>query len=136
MNVTSITWDMVVLVVGVVLCALAGYNTFATARKNRREEEARRNQPTAASIREIMGTLESHASKLASDKARLDNIDRVLNEMQADSRDIHAAQEALCYGVQSLLEHALHNGNDGEMQSASKELNRYLRSRRFAHDEE
>ena len=54
-------------------------------------------------------------------------------EVQADASDMHAAQQALCYGVQSLLEHALHNGNDTEMQSASKELNRYLRSRKFSY---
>lgn len=119
----------------VILCVLAGYNTFATARKNRRDEVDRRNRPDQEQIRQILEKLDNHARKLAADNERLGNLERTVNDVLADTRDMHAAQEALCYGVQVLLEHALHNGNDNEMQSASRELNRYLRSRRFEHAE-
>lgn len=84
-------------------------------------------------MKEINDAINGINDRLTNDKIRLDNLDRDMCQVKADASDMHAAQQALCYGVQSLLEHALHNGNDTEMQSASKELNRYLRSRKFSY---
>ena len=74
MNIQNVTWEMVVSCIGLILIVLAGYNTYSTARKNRREELERKNQPSLATTAQILDTLKSHADKLANDKARLDNL--------------------------------------------------------------
>ena len=126
---------MVVTCFAVILCILAGYNTFSTARKNRRDEEERRNKPNQDVVNELREILEKHGTWLANDKARIESLERTVSELLTDTRDMRAGQEALCFGIQTLLDHALHNGNTDEMTQASKELNRYLRSRRVIHDE-
>lgn len=56
---------------------------------------------------------------LANDKARLDQHERVID-------DLKKGQRVICLGVQELLEHELHNGNAEEMKKASNNINRYL----------
>lgn len=41
-------------------------------------------------------------------------------------QDMKNGQKEICYGVQALLNHALHNGNSDEMKAASDNINKWL----------
>ena len=62
-------------------------------------------------------------------RARIDDLERRVSAHDADIADLHAGQSALCRGVQALLEHELHNGNDDEMRAASDSIGKWLRTR-------
>ena len=112
----NITADKLILAIGTMLVLLGAYNTFYTTRKNIREEKNQQNKPMdtlAVNIAEIN-------RKLDTDKRRLDGHE----ERLASLRD---GLMVTCAGVQALLEHELHNGNADEMQSASKEIDNWLR---------
>jgi hypothetical protein len=51
------------------------------------------------------------------------------NRLEKDSlqlQDMKNGQKEICYGVQALLNHALHNGNSDEMKAASDNINKWL----------
>lgn len=112
----SITADKLLLAVGVLLTLLGAYNTFSNARKNIRDERKHNEAPTAA----ISSSIVEINRKLDTDKRRLD----AHEERLAGLRD---GLMVTCAGVQALLEHELHNGNADEMQTASKEIDIWLR---------
>lgn len=114
----NMTIEGLMLTVGIILAAMNLYNVFATARKNAREEKKRQAEPTVTLEGEITGI----NKKLGMDKLRLDEHEKRL-------ADLRNGLMASCAGVQALLEHELHNGNADEMQSASKEINTWLRER-------
>ena len=60
--------------------------------------------------------------RLARDNAMLDEHGRAID-------DLKNGQKCLCEGIQALLNHALHNGNSDEMQTACGNINSWLRSR-------
>lgn len=86
--------------------------------KERAEEKKRQAEPTVTLEGEVTGI----NKKLSMDKLRLDEHEKRL-------ADLRNGLMASCAGVQALLEHELHNGNADEMQSASKEINTWLRER-------
>ena len=77
-------------------------------------------------INEIRNKCEMHVKDLDD---RIDNIERRLGEHDKAIKDLHDGQSVLCRGVQALLDHALHNGNDDEMKSASDGIGKWLRTR-------
>ena len=59
------------------------------------------------------------AKKLATDKARLDEHDRAI-------RDLQESQQVLCTGILALLDHELHNSNGEQMQEARDSIMHFL----------
>lgn len=59
------------------------------------------------------------AKKLATDKARLDEHERSID-------DLREGQQVLCSGILALLDHELHNGNSDQMQDARDGIMNYL----------
>ena len=57
--------------------------------------------------------------KLATDKARLDEHEKAI-------RDLQESQQVLCTGLLALLDHELHNGNGEQMQEARDSIMHYL----------
>lgn len=49
-----------------------------------------------------------------------------LEEDSLQLQDMKNGQKEICYGVQALLNHALHNGNSDEMKAASDNINKWL----------
>ena len=62
------------------------------------------------------------AKKLATDKARLDDHDKAIHELQD-------GQKVLCSGLLALLDHELHNGNTEQMQKARNDIMTYLQEK-------
>lgn len=62
-------------------------------------------------------------------RSRIEALERRVTTHDDDLADLHAGQSALCRGVQALLEHELHNGNDEEMRAASDSIGKWLRTR-------
>lgn len=104
------------VIVGIVI--MQTYNTYCTARRNAREEKKLSEKPTDG----INQRLNDHAKMLDNDKRRLD-------DHEAQLADIKKGLMANCAGVQALLEHELHNGNATDMESASKDISTWLRTR-------
>lgn len=107
------------LIALMVFCALLGiYNLIATAMKNHREEKARQAAPTD----DLRTRMEEHERILAKDKARIEALERKTD-------DLTIGQRATVKGIQALLEHALHDGNTDQLQSASEQLTNWLTDR-------
>lgn len=115
----SLTWqDMIAGLICLVLL-MQLYNLFCTTRKNAREAKKQKEQPTA----DIRGRIDTMERYLDNDKRRLEEHDKQIV-------DIRGGQKAICGGVQALLEHELHDDNNvGDMESASKEINDWLKNR-------
>lgn len=95
-----------------------GFNLIYTAVSNARKEKDRNREPFVridATINDL--------------RVRMDNLERRVDAHDADLNDLHAGQSALCRGVQALLDHELHNGNESEMQAASDSIGKWLRNR-------
>ena len=113
-----VTNDQLTAFVIVVLALLNLYNVFANARRNAREEKKLQKEPTTT----LEGKVTDINKKLDVDKRRLDDHEEKLG-------DLRNGLMATCAGVQALLEHELHNGNADEMQSASRDIDKWLRER-------
>lgn len=107
---------LIFAIVSLALCW--GFNLVYTALGNARKEQERQKEP----FKRIDGVIsEIHD--------RLDNVERRLNSHDSDISDLHAGQSAMCRGVQALLDHELHNGNEDEMKAASDGIGKWLRTR-------
>lgn len=102
----------------IVLILCWAFNLVYSAIGNVRKEKERAKEPFAridASLNDM--------------RSRIDTIERRVDAHDEDLSDLHAGQSALCRGVQALLEHELHNGNDDEMRAASDSIGKWLRTR-------
>lgn len=72
--------------------------------------------------------INENGKKLDKDKKRLDEHERAIDGLRC-------GQVHLCEGVQALLDHALHNGNSAQMQTASDKLDEWLRVAAAGKDE-
>lgn len=87
--------------------------------------------------------LQSINEKLKSDKVRLDfaekrsqahdaaleRIEKTLDSVDANIKDIHEGFTYLARGTIATLNHQIHNGNKEELEKAASELNRFLTHR-------
>lgn len=115
------------VLVGLALCW--GFNIVYTALTNARKEQERSREPFVridASMNDIRSKCEISTNEL---RSRVETLERKLKEHDRDLDDIHAGQSALCRGVQALLDHELHNGNEDEMKAASDSIGKWLRTR-------
>lgn len=62
-------------------------------------------------------------------RQELDLLKRRVDIHDDEVKDLHTGQSAMCRGVQALLEHALHNGNEEEMKAAADGIGKWLRTR-------
>ena len=60
---------------------------------------------------------------------RVDAVEHSIADHTNKLSDLHTGQTELCRGVQALLEHALHNGNEQGMSEASQSIGEWLRTR-------
>ena len=118
MNLENVPGEGWLWFVIVALVLLNAYNVFASARKNAREEKKRQSEPTT----DLAKRIGDQARMLDNDKRKLDDHDRQLGDMRRGLM-------VNCAGIQALLEHELHNGNTGEMEEASKNIDKWLRER-------
>lgn len=72
---------------------------------------------------------DSVMEKLHNDKIRLDAHEIRIKNLEGETQELHDGMRCTMSGVMALLEHELHNGNDTQMQEASNDINRYLRSK-------
>ena len=103
--------------VGILLLCWAFNLVFTSVTNVRREKE---------NARAPISRIESDITDL---RTELDVLKRRVDEHDDDVSDLHAGQSAMCRGVQALLEHELHNGNEDEMKAASEGIGKWLRNR-------
>lgn len=113
-----------------VLLSMAwAYNIIHQALQNGKKAVDESQRP----FKRIDGTIEDMRSKCEMHVKdlddRIDNIERRLMEHDRAIKDLHDGQSVLCRGVQALLDHELHNGNEDEMRSASDGIGKWLRTR-------
>ena len=61
---------------------------------------------------------------------RLNTCEQKLERDFKQRQDVRNGQRELCFGVQALLNHELHNGNADEMARASENINKWLVERK------
>ena len=64
--------------------------------------------------------------KLANDKARLDEHDKMILYLAESNR-------VLCEGVLALIDHELHNGNGEQMQKARDDILKHIQASMYRH---
>lgn len=114
----DITIEMIYGFMIVMLAILECFNLISTAKRNAAEDKKRANAP----MEDLSEMVKAMDLKLGTDKRRLDDHDERLVDMRKGLM-------AVCEGVQSLIEHEIHDGNTDEMADASKNLDRWLRGR-------
>ena len=97
MSIDKISWESVVLVLGVLLVLIAAYNTVMTAVKNHIEAKKRKSEPVNKLDTDVQNhteTLKIHDQMITADRARLDRLEeqsrltlRALMAMQSHMLD-------------------------------------------------
>lgn len=109
-----------------VFLALAwSWNLIYTALANARKEKERADAP----LNIVRADINKLQNEINTDRGRIEALERVGDAHERELKDLHTGQTELCRGVQALLEHALHNGNNDEMQAASASIGKWLRNR-------
>lgn len=122
----KITTEQLLGAVVVVLALLSAYNIFATSRANARKEQERKDAP----VKQLREDVDKLTDDLDTERRRIDELQREIDHHDDDLRDLHAGQSALCMGVQALIEHELHNGNEDDMKEASASIGKWLLGRK------
>lgn len=120
-----LTGDGLLLTLIVILALCQAWNTVYTALTNARKEKARADEP----INILRADINKLEGEIQADRERIGALERVGDAHARELVDLHTGQTELCRGVQALLEHALHNGNNDEMQAASASIGKWLRNR-------
>lgn len=125
----NITSDNLIVFAIVALTICWAFNLVYTAVQNARTEKKRQQEPFQridSSMNDIRAKCESHVREIDS---RVETLERRMTEHENDLKDIHQGQSAMLRGVQALLDHELHNGNEEEMKAASDTISKWLRTR-------
>lgn len=109
----------------IILALCWAWNMVYTALNNARKEKERADAP----INIIRADINKLQNEINEDRGRIEALERVGDAHALELKDLHTGQTELCRGVQALLEHALHNGNNDEMQAASASIGKWLRNR-------
>lgn len=110
----------------IILLALCwAWNMVYTALTNARKEKERADAP----LNIVRSDINKLQNEINEDRGRIEALERVGDAHARELVDLHTGQTELCRGVQALLEHALHNGNNDEMQAASASIGKWLRNR-------
>jgi flagellar biosynthesis/type III secretory pathway M-ring protein FliF/YscJ len=73
---------------------------------------------------------QDYAKHCRDSEERFKRGERHIAENRDDIRDLKDGMRVSCLANMALLNHAIHNGNTAEMESASAELNKYLINRK------
>lgn len=119
MPVTEIKFDQLVLLVAVVLALLGAYKVVMDAVKTHREEKRLKSAPVAA----LKERLDAHDRMLANDKARLDRIDKQIE-------DLSCLSTITLRGVRAILSHEVSGNSTDKMKASMSEIDDYLIRRR------
>lgn len=63
------------------------------------------------------------------DREKLAKIVLTLDKHETEIEDLRKGLTVMCQASQALLNHSIHNGNTGEMEKASSEIDKYLRNK-------
>lgn len=126
-----------ILTAAVVVLALAwAFNIISSAVTNLRRAQERNEEPIRNLQNQInvlleqVRDMESRFGDMCREvNGRVDAVERGVDTHSTELEDLHTGQTELCRGVQALLEHALHNGNETEMAAASQSIGKWLRTR-------
>lgn len=131
-----ITGDGLIRAALVILALAWAWNLIYTALSNARKEKERADAPLKDlenKLKDVEGSvrdMDQRFGEMCRDvNRRIDDLERGYNAHSEELRDVHQGQTELCRGVQALLEHALYNGNTGEMEAASQSIGKWLRTR-------
>ena len=105
------------------------FNMIYTAVQNARKEKEHAREPFIridASMNDLRTKIDSNIQNI---RVRVESLEHRLSEHDRDLSDLHNGQSAMCRGVQALLDHELHNGNEDEMRAASDNIGKWLRTR-------
>ena len=122
----KITTEQLLGAVVVIMALLSSYNIFATSRANARKEQEHKEAP----VKKLREDVDKLTDDLDTERRRIDELQRELDHHDDDLKDLHAGQSALCRGVQALLDHELHNGNEDDMKEASASIGKWLLGRK------
>lgn len=79
-------------------------------------------------LRKPHSTQESKVMDMLShDKRRLDEQEARIARLENKQENSEEGLRVTCAGVMALLDHAIHNGNEDQMNEASRDINKYLR---------
>lgn len=109
----------------IILALCWAWNMVYTALNNARKEKERADAP----LNIVRADINKLQNEINEDRGRIEALERVGDAHARELVDLHTGQTELCRGVQALLEHALHNGNNDEMQAASASIGKWLRNR-------
>lgn len=109
----------------IILALCWAWNMVYTALNNARKEKERADAP----LNIVRADINKLQDEINEDRGRIEALERVGDAHARELVDLHTGQTELCRGVQALLEHALHNGNNDEMQAASASIGKWLRNR-------
>ena len=119
---------LIFVVVALAICW--AFNLVYTALQNARTAKERAREPFVRidnTMQDIRAKCEVHVREL---DVRVSFLEQRMEEHEKDLKDIHQGQSAMLRGVQALLDHELHNGNEDEMRAASDSIGKWLRTRR------
>lgn len=105
--------------VAFILACVAGYNTIATARKNRREEKKERENP----INQLIAHVNKHDESLENDKRRMDEFETRMGKLDIQST-------IMLRGVRALLSHEVNGNSVDKLNASLQEIDNYLIERK------
>lgn len=123
---------LIVLIAGATLYVLYGKvrETYRTQQKYKKAmndpSEKLADEISAKVLKNLEPRFQDIDSKLANDKASIDNHTRQIASLSSRADDTEKGIKALNHGVLALLNHALHNGNTGELEEAQHGITEYL----------
>ena len=123
-----------VLIISVILALCSGFNLIFTAIQNSKTLAKDAKEPFVRIDKQIDIVRTACAAHTKELDERLDAVERRINQHDVHIADLHAGQSCMCWGVQALLDHELHNGNEDEMKSASERIGKWLRTRAVGGD--
>ena len=126
----NFTGDNIIVFAVVALTLCWAFNLVYTALQNARQAKERAREPFQRidnTMNDMRAKCESHVREIDN---RVESLERRMAEYENDLKDIHQGQSAMLRGVQALLDHELHNGNEEEMKAASDTISKWLRTRR------
>lgn len=122
-------WTFVAVLVGLAALYVLYGKVRETYAKNKRMKDPENKLADEISAR-VLEKLEPRFSeidrKLSNDKAIIDSHTRQIEALSSRTDGSEDGIKALSRGVLALLNHALHNGNNDELEKAQQGINEYL----------
>ena len=122
-------WTFVAVLVGLAaLYVLYGKvrETYAKNKKLKDPEKKLADEISARVLEKLEPRFAEIDRKLSNDKAIIDSHTRQIEALSSRTDGSEDGIKALSRGVLALLNHALHNGNNDELEKAQQGINEYL----------